>query len=96
MSNIEDKIYVPMTQKEYLEWVKEKENKEAELKALEWNDDNVIKYICNKFYNKLSQHYNYKENIDCYDRHYDLCMVDSKQERKVIISRCAVKTNEWV
>ena len=96
MSNTEDKIYVPMTQEEYLEWIKAKENKEAELKALEWNDDNVIKYICDKFYDQLNQHYNYKENINYYDRYYDLEMKDSEGTREVTISHCSVKTNEWV
>ena len=96
MNNVEDKIYVPMTQKEYLEWIKIKEDKETELKALEWTDDNVIKYICDKFYNQLHQHYNYKENINYYDRYYDLKMEDSTKTRNITISHCSVKTNEWV
>ena len=68
MNSSEDKIYVPMTKDEYLEWIKAKESKEIELKSLEWNDDNVVKYITDKYYNQLNQHYNYKEKIHYYDK----------------------------
>ena len=91
----QDKIYVPMTKEEYLEWIKVKESNEAELKTLEWNDDNVVKYICDKFYKSLNRHYNYKENINYYDQYYNLNMKDSTGTREITISRCSVKTGEW-
>lgn len=95
MDNTTDKIYVPMTKEEYLEWVKSKDaDKDEEGKALEWNDDNVIKYICDKFYNQLEPGLKYRQNKDVFNKIYELKMVASDNKREIHISRCVIETNE--
>ena len=82
----ENKIYVPMTKEEYLEYIKEKEAKEL-------NDENVVNYICEKYKLSLRQHYNYLGNYNINDIRVPIELKSGNMSIK--ISEINIKTNEW-